>query len=277
MAGDVSDTSGDPPTGFTEQFDGSWALGLSGPSTGPLDAVSCSAPRTCTAVGFNELSAVTQPFAYRLSGSRWTAQSPASAPGASSTGLSGVSCPDSALCVAVGGTTTFGSGKVAGTLAESWDGSHWAIEPTPEATLASTSGSAAVLDADSCLSSGVCEAVGRDQSRMPLAAVRGSASALPVVRTKAPSDVSSTVATPNGAIDTQGAPITACRFAWGSTRAYGHTAPCRLSKYSGPTFTQVHAKITELKPGATYDYRLIASTAAGTARGSNWSFTTLPG
>jgi hypothetical protein len=44
--------------------------------------------------------------------------------------LSGVSCPATASCTTVG-YSVFGSEGATNALAEGWNGTRWAIEPTP--------------------------------------------------------------------------------------------------------------------------------------------------
>src|SRR5579875_2269206 len=61
--------------------------------------------------------------------------------------LRSVSCVSAAACTAVGGTG-------GGTLAESWDGTRWRVQPTPSPSPVSE------LDGVSCVSVSVCTAVG---------------------------------------------------------------------------------------------------------------------
>ena len=72
--------------------------------------------------------------------------------------LSGVSCPGADMCVAVGSSTS-STGNV--TLAESWNGTSWSIQPTPTPPGSTNSAFAGV----SCATSNACMAVGVDNSQ----------------------------------------------------------------------------------------------------------------
>lgn len=72
--------------------------------------------------------------------------------------LTGVSCPGTNDCMAVGWSEASGQASVDYTLAETWNGSSWAIVPTPSP---SDPGGGAELNAVSCTSSSDCMAVGQ--------------------------------------------------------------------------------------------------------------------
>jgi hypothetical protein len=63
-----------------------------------------------------------------------------------------------------------------------------------------------------------------------------------------------------------------CGFQWGPTIAYGNTTPT-TSQTTGFTFDQI---ITGLTPGISYHFRALAMNSAGTAYGSDLTFSTLP-
>ncbi|MGD0085295.1 MAG: hypothetical protein ABSD78_19215 [Acidimicrobiales bacterium] len=73
---------------------------------------------------------------------------------AENSGLSGVSCTSATACTAVG--DSYNSADIDVTLAEAWNGTKWAVEPTPNPTGAENSG----LSAVSCISATACTAVG---------------------------------------------------------------------------------------------------------------------
>lgn len=104
------------------------------PGFGALFSVSCPARSDCTAVG----AQVNQPnepdLAMRWDGRSWKTQS-APAP-ASSTNvlLGGVSCPTVTSCEAVGSAEQTTPAMVGVTVADHWDGTSWALEPTPALT-----------------------------------------------------------------------------------------------------------------------------------------------
>src|SRR5262249_15611125 len=75
--------------------------------------------------------------------------------GAQFSELNGVTCTAAASCVAVGDYVTSSGANV--TLAERWNGSTWAIQPTPNP---STAQSFSFLGDISCIAPAACEAVG---------------------------------------------------------------------------------------------------------------------
>jgi hypothetical protein len=128
--------------------------------TGELFGVSCTSGTACTAVGFTSNSAGTDlPLAERWNGTAWSAQSIPSPSGAIYSFLSGVSCPSATACTAVGYY-----GNSTGTelpLAESWNGTAWALQ---SATTPSGATFTALMDV-SCASSSSCTAVGNSGSK----------------------------------------------------------------------------------------------------------------
>jgi hypothetical protein len=129
-----------------------------------FNAVSCSSPSVCMAVG--SLSAgTTQLLSETRSPAGWKVQS-IPEPGFGSH-LLGISCPKASMCVAVGDTPAGGGTRP---LAERWNGSAWTIQSTPTPAGATFSD----LNAVSCTSTTSCLAVGDTQSGskdVPLAEV----------------------------------------------------------------------------------------------------------
>lgn len=122
---------------------------------GYLNGTSCSSSTACTGVGWYENSArngVT--LAERWNGSTWAVQTTQNQEGGKSEKLSGVSCPSSTACTAVGYYTSAGTVV---TLAEQWSSGSWALQTTlnPEGAKGSE------LKAVSCGTATVCFAVGR--------------------------------------------------------------------------------------------------------------------
>jgi hypothetical protein len=155
------------------------ALGLSGstwsvedtasPVNSSLSSVSCT-PSACTAVGYySATSPLVQGYtlAEQLTAGTWTMQPTPNPGGAYTNELSSVSCTAADACTAVG---TDGPQEANGnvTLAETWDGSTWAVQPTVNQPGASAS----QLDAVSCVAS-ACNAAGyydnAEQDAYPLA------------------------------------------------------------------------------------------------------------
>jgi hypothetical protein len=98
-----------------------------------LGGISCSAVNACTAVGnYDNNTGQTLTTALRWNGTAWAVQAPANphtTPFVVVT-LSAVSCPAATSCTTVG-YNVFGSEGATRALAEGWNGTSWAIEPTP--------------------------------------------------------------------------------------------------------------------------------------------------
>ncbi len=147
---------------WAERWDGTSWSGLFPDvegAAGDLMGVSCTtATSDCTAVGwYRDASGSVFALAERWNGSTWSLQFPASAVTASSMTQLGVSCPATTACMAVGEAyvPTVGSG-VTVTVAESWNGSTWTLDNTPNPGGAQESD----LNAVSCPSAAVCTAAG---------------------------------------------------------------------------------------------------------------------
>jgi hypothetical protein len=115
-----------------------------------LLAVACPAADTCTAVGTSN----SKPLVERWDGARWRLQPAPVPPGAQFSELTGVSCT-AASCVAVGDYVNSSGADV--TLAERWNGSRWAIQPTPNLSGAQFFN---FLAGVSCTARDACEASG---------------------------------------------------------------------------------------------------------------------
>lgn len=156
---------------LAERWNGSkWRIQRT-PSPGnvgiPFAAVSCGSATSCTAVGyydFGDPGFATSTLAEHWDGHSWRIQSlpPAGNPGAD---LSSISCRRPS-CTAVGyyvGQSDEGPGTAP--LAMRWNGTTWAVQPTPgDATQNETS----ALTGVSCLSARACTAVGVSYSGGPL-------------------------------------------------------------------------------------------------------------
>jgi hypothetical protein len=124
---------------------------------GGLVAVSCPKSDDCTAVGsyLDEVAASTQVLMEHWNGSTWAVQAGPRIPGTVVAVLSAVSCVKAADCSAVGAVFNATSGAER-TLAEHWNGSTWAIQPTPNSKGVPQS---SLLDV-SCPKTAACTAVG---------------------------------------------------------------------------------------------------------------------
>lgn len=142
-AGWTSQRTQDPPADFNTGFTG----------------VACPSTSTCVLVGFYGLSedGPSVAWAQLWNGSRWSSQNLAVTPSAPTPAeLSGVSCVSSRACVAVGEYRN--ATGVKATLAVSWDGSRWTVQPTPNAATGFEGSNE--LASVSCLSRRFCMAVG---------------------------------------------------------------------------------------------------------------------
>src|SRR6266568_2577916 len=157
---------------------------------GRLNAVSCSSPRACTAVGVFDnvpgtgtlasvLFGVSCPaatfcvavgnyqnragrhaiLAEAWNGSSWSVMAALPPAGARRSFLNGVSCASATACTAVGSYQTRSGRHV--TLAERWNGTAWSVQATPNPASPPRSALAAV----SCTSSSACTAVGSSTSK----------------------------------------------------------------------------------------------------------------
>jgi hypothetical protein len=120
-----------------------------------LTGVSCTSGTVCTAVGYYTASSGVQvTLAERWNGTEWKEQPTVNPTGAVSSGLRAVSCVSANACTAVGFYATSTSPQV--TLAESWNGTTWKLQSTPDPT------TVARLIGVSCTSATGCTAVGAD-------------------------------------------------------------------------------------------------------------------
>ena len=125
---------------------------------GRLNAVSCSSPRTCTAVGVFDNIPGRGTLAERWDGTSWSIQASANPAGALTAVLFGVSCPAATFCVAVGNYQNRTGRHTM--FAEAWNGSSWSVLPAPPPAGARRS----FLNGVSCTSATACTAVGSYQT-----------------------------------------------------------------------------------------------------------------
>jgi hypothetical protein len=96
----------------------------------------------------------------------------------------------------------------------------------------------------------------------------------PTVTTEAATSVTSTSAVLEGTVNPNGTE-TAYAFQWGTSDAYGNEAPLPLaSAGDGKAAKLVGAKLTGLRPGTSYHFRIIALSLGGVSTGADQSFTT---
>ena len=126
-----------------------------------LQAVSCPRVSSCVAVGSASYPSGGQiptqrALAERLSGGKWAIVHTPTAAGATSSTLTGVSCPATTFCVAVGTAQFKAPHPSPELLAETWNGTSWSGAILPNPPHGSTPGLAGV----SCPAEGNCVAVG---------------------------------------------------------------------------------------------------------------------
>lgn len=155
-------------TALAELWNGtSWSIQAT-PANGKandvqLQAVSCATASSCVAVGDAYTKAAKKQHtvvADVWNGTRWVSTK-LSSPGGYDNELLGVSCAAAGSCEAVGYQESGSS--VYGVLAESWNGSAWAVQPTPK--IAGQRNGTIEAAAVSCPAVGTCELVGSYQDK----------------------------------------------------------------------------------------------------------------
>ena len=154
--GNYTKSSGQRP--LAERWNGTtWSLVA--PTNPPgamfpdLNGVSCPSTTSCFAVGNYETGAFENTLVEQWNGTSWSIVASPNAAGAPESILSGVSCPTTADCTAVGREFN-GSDLV--TLAEQWNGTSWSIVASPNPTGAGQSDFSGV----SCAIAASCYGVG---------------------------------------------------------------------------------------------------------------------
>jgi hypothetical protein len=125
----------------------------SGSEGNSLAGIACSAASACTAIGTYATGiGVYHLLGLRWNGTTWALQTIPSPAEATLQFLTGVSCPATNTCMAVG---YYGGEFGYRTLAESWNGSSWTIRPTPSPAKESA------LWSISCTGVATCTALGQ--------------------------------------------------------------------------------------------------------------------
>ena len=127
-----------------------------------LYGVSCTSATACIAVGTSgNGTTVATLLAERWNGTNWTIQQAPGPPGATSSSFYSVSCTSPDACTAVG---NFRRSGVTEPLAESWNGTKWAVQQ-----VSAPPGADAELYGVSCTSATACTAVGNSDFGAALA------------------------------------------------------------------------------------------------------------
>ncbi|HEX4186607.1 MAG TPA: alkaline phosphatase family protein [Solirubrobacteraceae bacterium] len=99
----------------------------------------------------------------------------------------------------------------------------------------------------------------------------------PVVEAGSASAVSQTSATLNATVDPNGGAVTDCHFDYGTSEAYGSSAPCSSLPGTGSGPVAVSAGVSGLSPNTSYWVRIVATNGGGSSTGAgSGPFTTLP-
>ena len=117
---------------------------------GALFSVACASPSACTAVGNSNAGNLAE----RWNGTSWSIQSTPNPGGVQFTFLNTVACASASACIAAG--AYINSSGAFQALAERWDGTSWAIQPTPGLP----GGAMNLLIGVACTSATGCLAVG---------------------------------------------------------------------------------------------------------------------
>lgn len=154
-----------PGLAVVEHWDGSSWSATSDPPVNPTPAnatladVSCASAATCFAVGrYTTRSGITATLVERPAGNRWSVRASPNPSGAAYNVLTGVACPSTTMCFAVG-TSSADDFSVQRTLIQRWNGTRWSIVPSPNVA----QGKVSVhnrLSSVSCPSAASCFAVG---------------------------------------------------------------------------------------------------------------------
>jgi hypothetical protein len=158
-------TPGGEQIALIERWDGAaWSMTTAptpaGALVSSLAGVSCTAADACTAVGsYTDQAGDELALAERWDGISWALESVPSPAGESGVSLNGVSCTGPSNCVAVG-VAEDSSQLATLTVVESWDGSGWKVENSPNQDSNDKDLPQNELEAVSCVSDSTCVAVG---------------------------------------------------------------------------------------------------------------------
>jgi phosphodiesterase/alkaline phosphatase D-like protein len=98
-----------------------------------------------------------------------------------------------------------------------------------------------------------------------------SATGPPVVIANGATNVTSSSATLNAAVDPHGL-TTSMHFQYGTTTSYGSTTPSQSK--TGDTYQTASANVSGLSASTRYHFRIVATNSGGSVNGSDRTFTT---
>ena len=123
---------------------------------GRMYGAACVAATRCFGVGWFNLGIRTRTLILAWNGAGWSVFSRPDPAGSSSSVLSGIACPTSTMCLAVG-NAAYGDPAPTRTLVTRWNGASWSVVPSPNASATSRDNA---LNAISCRTATFCVAVG---------------------------------------------------------------------------------------------------------------------
>ncbi len=175
--GTAGTKTADQPRTLAERLSGHrWTVektpDVAGRTGDSLSAVRCTSSTACTAVGYSSdksLNAV--PLTVVWNGHSWSSQRVPHPSGVPSSQLTGLSCPTTKTCSAVG--ASFPANLPALALAERRNGHSWTIEKAAEGKIQPGNALASVScpSATTCVAVGQYEAFGVQETNYPLVAV----------------------------------------------------------------------------------------------------------
>jgi hypothetical protein len=275
-----SATPGTPSSWTGQNIDG---------SSNHLTAISCPTTAFCAAV-----DNVGQVFVSTAPPGTWA---PAVATGAS-TGLTAISCTAAELCVATAVNGSVYASPDAGSSTPTWSTTSLDSPTALEATSCSNVGvcvlgdhSGNVFGSDtpagappvwavssidpgraftgiSCLAAGLCVAV--DSGGYALAATL----AAPTTTTGTGTASNQTTATVTATVNPNDAVLSDCHFDYGTTTAYGSSAPCTVVPSATGGSQAVSAQLGGLNAGTTYHFQISASSGVAGSSGADATFAT---
>jgi hypothetical protein len=98
--------------------------------------------------------------------------------------------------------------------------------------------------------------------------------AAPTVVTKAAAGVTQTSATLTATVNPNGGEVSECKFEYGTSTSYGSSVSCAKLPGAGTSPVEVSASVTGLAANTVYHFRIAATNAGGTSKGSDETFTT---
>jgi phospholipase C len=96
----------------------------------------------------------------------------------------------------------------------------------------------------------------------------------PAVQTAAAAPIAQTTGTVNATVNPNGGGVSDCHFEYGTTLAYGSSAPCTPSPGAGSSAVPVSAALRRLQEGTGYHVRVVATNLGGTSVSGDETFTT---